>query len=91
MGRHLDGHPSYAQRVDSNPHALLEQALSLPVEDRATLASDLLASLETTSITSDEVERLWSVETARRVDALRSGDAQLVSWDHVVEQIDQRR
>ena len=70
---------------------LLEQALTLPVEDRALLASGLLASLDSETVDEAEVERLWSAETERRATQLESGEAELVTWEHLVSRIDERR
>ncbi len=70
---------------------LLEQALTLPVEDRALLASGLLASLDSETLDEAEVERLWSAETERRATQLEAGEAELVTWEHLVLRIDERR
>jgi hypothetical protein len=53
----------YACLVTNAAESLLEQAVLLPVEERALLASGLLASLDADDIDESEVERLWSVET----------------------------
>ena len=66
-------------------------ALLLPVEDRALLASGLLASLDSETLEEAEVERLWSAETERRAAQLESGEAEIVTWEHVLERIDERR
>ena len=53
-------------------HSLAEiedDALRLPPEDRARLAVDLLASLEESVESPEEIEKLW---VARRSDAFRS-------------------
>ena len=70
---------------------LLEQALALPVEDRALLASGLLASLDSEALDEAEVERLWAAETERRATQLESGEAELVTWEHLLQRIDERR
>ncbi len=70
---------------------LLEQALTLPLEDRALLASGLLASLDSESVEDAEVDRLWSAETERRATLLDSGEARLVTWEILVSRIDERR
>ena len=70
---------------------LLEQALTLPVEERALLASGLLASLDSDALTGAEVESLWSDETTRRAVQLDSGEAEFASWDRLLERIDDRR
>lgn len=67
---------------------LLEQALTLPIQDRALLASGLLASLDSETLGEIEVEALWSAETEQRAAQLQAGHAELVSWDGVVEHID---
>jgi Putative addiction module component len=77
--------------VTNAAETLLEQALTLPVEDRALLASGLLASLDSESLDEAEVERLWSAETERRATLVESGEAELVTWEHLVSRIDQRR
>lgn len=73
------------------PDALLEQALALSVEDRAKLASGLLASLDDEGADEAAVERLWSEETERRAVQLSSGEAQLTTWEHLTERVDKLR
>lgn len=70
---------------------LLEQALTLPLEERALLASGLLASLDSDNVEDVEVDRLWSAETERRATLLASGGAELVTWEHLVSRIDEHR
>lgn len=36
-----------------------------------------------------EVDRLWSAETARRAAQLETGEAELVTWQSVIDRIDQ--
>lgn len=49
--------------MTSNASRLLEQALQLSPEDRAKVASELLASLE---VEESEVQAAWAAEIARR-------------------------
>jgi len=77
--------------VNAAAETLLEQALTLPVEERALLASGLLASLDSDSVDDVEVDRLWSAETERRAALLASGEAGLVTWEHLVARIDEHR
>lgn len=49
--------------MTSNASRLLEQALQLSPEDRAKVASELLASLEAEE---SEVQAAWAAEIARR-------------------------
>ncbi|HEY9562801.1 MAG TPA: addiction module protein [Nocardioides sp.] len=73
------------------PEVLLEQALALSPADRAKPASGLLASLDDDQAAEEDVERLWSEETARRVGQLESGDARAVSRDEVLEGLEELR
>lgn len=70
---------------------LRKQALALPTQDRARLASDLLASLDSEVIADDEIDRLWSIETQRRAALLESGDASTITWDEIQHRFDERR
>jgi hypothetical protein len=81
----------YAGLVTDAAETLLEQALTLPVEDRALLASGLLASLDSEDLDESDVERLWTVETERRSAQLESGVAGVVTWEHLHERIADRR
>lgn len=47
------------------------QALRLSAEDRARLAMQLLESLEESSESAEEVEKLWIVEAQRRFQELK--------------------
>ena len=60
-------------------HSLPEienNALRLPPEDRARLAVRLLTSLEETTESAEEIEKLWIAEAERRFQELRSGAVQ---------------
>ena len=54
---------------------LSERAKSLPPEDRARLAEELLASLDPHDT---DVEAAWDVELRRRIDAIDRGEAPLI-------------
>jgi hypothetical protein len=56
-------------------HDLRDEVLALPAQDRARIASDLLASLDSDAVDEDEIGQLWSAETQRRTAMLESGDA----------------
>jgi len=51
-------------------------ALSLTAEDRARLAVRLLESLEETTESPEEIEKLWVAEAERRFQELRDGVVQ---------------
>jgi putative addiction module component (TIGR02574 family) len=70
---------------------LREEVLALPAQERARIASDLLASLDSEAVEEDEIDRLWSVETQRRAAMLDSGDAGTLTWDDIEQRFADRR
>ena len=50
-----------------------KNALQLSAEDRARLAVRLLSSLEETTESPEEIEKLWIAEAERRFQELRDG------------------
>jgi hypothetical protein len=61
--------------------ALKREALRLPPEERARLASELLESLD--ELPQQDADRLWVGEAPRRVAQIDTGEVQLVSSDEV--------
>lgn len=57
---------------------ILKEALALPSEERAALAGSLISSLEEEP--DEAVEEAWSVEIARRLAEIDSGQVKLLSW-----------
>ena len=57
------------------------EALSLPIDARASLAQRLSLSLE--EVAEREFDRLWGEESARRAAAVDAGLAQTVSGEEV--------
>ena len=57
------------------------EALSLPVQERARLAEQLLSSLD--SLSETEIEQLWFQEAARRAAELDQGLVQRIPADVV--------
>jgi putative addiction module component (TIGR02574 family) len=53
-----------------------KDALRLPAEDRARLAVRLLSSLEGTTESPEEIEKLWIAEAERRFQEMRDGVVQ---------------
>lgn len=64
---------------------LYQQAMELEDEERASLAGLLLESLDTE--VEEGVEAAWLEEIERRMVALDSGDAKLVPWEDVRNQL----
>ena len=60
---------------------IYREALSLPVQERAQLAEQLLSSLDTLS--ESEIEQLWFQEAARRAAEMDQGLVQRIPADIV--------
>ena len=67
---------------------LLDQALELPVEERATLAGWLIESLEGEA--PEGVEAAWRLEIEQRIAELETGDISTVPWNVVKDRLAQR-
>ena len=75
---------------DEMAHSLAEiedDALQLPPEDRARLAVDLLASLDESVESPEEIEKLWLAEAERRFQELRDGVVQGIPAREVFAQL----
>ena len=70
---------------------LREEVLKLPAQERARIASDLLASLDSEAVDEEEIDQLWSAETQRRAAMLESGDAGTLTWDDIQQRFADRR
>ena len=64
---------------------LLKKALTLPANERATLAGSLIDSLE--EVDEASAQDAWNDEIARRIEELDSGKAKTISWDEVRRRI----
>jgi Putative addiction module component len=60
------------------------EALSLPIDARASLAHRLLLSLE--EISEPEFDRLWGEESARRATEVDAGITQAISGEEVARE-----
>ena len=60
---------------------LLEQALSLSVEEQEALAESLISSLG--GKVDDNVQAAWETEIAKRLAELDSGKAKTIPWTEV--------
>lgn len=75
-------------------HSLPEiekDALQLPAEDRARLAVRLLSSLEGTTESPEEIEKLWIAEAERRFQELRDGVVQGIPAQEVFAELRAKR
>jgi putative addiction module component (TIGR02574 family) len=65
-----------------------EDAMALPLDDRAELARELLSSLD--GPVDPDAQRAWDVELCLRINKLRSGEATLLDPDDVLARARQR-
>jgi putative addiction module component (TIGR02574 family) len=70
--------------VTSATKKILEDALALSEEQRATLVAALNESLETAE---DELTPQWKAEIARRIEAVERGESRLIPGDEVEARI----
>ncbi len=66
---------------------LIEQALSLPVEERALIADSLLRSLNAPDTT---IDAKWAEVAKRRLQELRSGKVKPIPGDEVFSEVLER-
>ena len=64
---------------------LLQKAMRLPDEQRAALAAALIESLDPGI--DEDAEAAWSVEIARRLHQVQSGDVDTVPWPQARQMI----
>jgi putative addiction module component (TIGR02574 family) len=65
--------------MSTTADTILGTALTLPPDERAWLASELIASLDQGE--GADVEAVWAVEIERRIAEVESGEAKTVSWE----------
>ena len=66
---------------------LIDEALSLPVDQRALIADSILRSLNTPDA---DVDELWGRLAVKRRDSLRSGESKAIPGDDVFTRIQER-
>jgi putative addiction module component (TIGR02574 family) len=64
---------------------LLQEALDLPVDERAKMAAELLESLQEAE---SDVEEAWASEIQRRVAAARAGELASTDWRTVLARVE---
>ena len=67
---------------------LLDEALQLPLNERATMAARLLASMD--GPPDEDAEAAWSTELTKRARRALAGETQGVDWEQARERIRQR-
>jgi len=74
--------------MSSRAHKILEQALALPVEQRAYLVEALQESIGPIE-SQEEVDDAWKAEIARRLRSIKDGSAVLDSLEDVEQELSQ--
>ena len=70
--------------MTSRAQELLREALGLPVDERAGVAAELLASLDDVAAENPaEVEAAWATEIERRARRVIDGESPGIPWDQV--------
>jgi hypothetical protein len=72
----------YRDSVSTDAQALLREAMSLPDEERADIAAELLASLDDAAVEDPAVAReLWTREIERRARLVVAGEDDGQDWN----------
>lgn len=70
--------------MSSRAQQLLRDALALPLDERADVAAELLASLDDAEAEQPaEVEAAWAVEIERRARRVMAGESAGIPWEDV--------
>ena len=69
--------------MTSRAQDVLREALALPVDERADVAAELLASLDEGGEDPVEVEAAWAAEIEKRARRVMSGGSPGPSWEEV--------
>jgi len=75
--------------MNTEHQQLLQQALSLPEADRATIAASLFHSLDPG--TDADADAAWAAETERRIASIDNGEVTLLPWPDVMKEMRDRR
>jgi putative addiction module component (TIGR02574 family) len=70
---------------------LRTEVLALPAHDRARIATELLASLDSEAVDENEIDELWSTEIQRRAAMLDTGEAGTLTWGEIEQRFAERR
>ena len=62
---------------------LLREALALPVDERADVAAQLLASLDDEDVATEDLEAAWAAEIERRARRVLAGQSEGIPWEGV--------
>jgi putative addiction module component (TIGR02574 family) len=69
--------------MTSRAQELLREALTLPSEERADVAAELLASLDDTETDTASIEAEWAAEIEKRARRVLAGESPGIPWEDV--------
>ena len=69
--------------MTSRAQELLREALTLPSEERADVAAELLASLDDTETDIANIEAAWAAEIEKRARRVLAGESAGIPWEDV--------
>ena len=69
--------------MSTRTQELLREALALPVDERADVAAQLLASLDDEDVATEDIEAAWAVEIEKRARRVLSGQSEGIPWEDV--------
>ena len=77
-------YPRHVPAATARAQELLREALSLPTDERADVAAELLASLDDADNEDEgEVEAAWAAEIERRARRVMAGETVGMAWEDV--------
>ena len=70
--------------MTSRAQELLREVLTLPIDERANVAAELLASLDDDAVDNPaEVEAAWAAEIEKRARRVIAGESAGIAWEDV--------
>ena len=77
--------------ITNRAQDLLREALTLPIDQRADVAAELLASLdEPSTMDAETVQATWASEIERRAKRVMAGESVGEQWEHVRARVARR-
>jgi putative addiction module component (TIGR02574 family) len=74
--------------MNTQAKQILQSALALDPDDRVEIAETLLLSLDDDR--AAEIEAAWAAEIKRRIESIDRGEAQMVPWEQVLQEMRER-
>jgi hypothetical protein len=84
-GRACRHQQSYPRKMSDEARQVLEEALRLPLMERAAVAAELIASMDGEPDT--DAEKAWAAEIERRAARATGGESNGRDWDSALSEI----